>query len=205
MAGVSANPGIFHASDAVRIRVFPDTSVFPNGIYPIGSDGIVHLPLLGPVEVTGISPDSLITLITPVYSPFVRTNAFAAEPLIRLSLQGGFHQPGLYWFSPHENLWGVMQRAGGTLREDGFRKMQLIRDGIVRFNSLDLHVQAGDELDHIGLKTGDQIWVTPNPYRTFWQAFRQDALPVLTFVLASATTAIVFYNFYDNYTNQAQE
>ncbi|HEX2955669.1 MAG TPA: hypothetical protein VHO70_02485, partial [Chitinispirillaceae bacterium] len=47
----------------------------------------------------------------------------------------------------------------------------------------------------LGFRSGDVIRVLNRPKKTGWDVFRQDVLPLVTFALSSAVTAITLYEW----------
>lgn len=188
---------LFKPGNAVRVYVYPDTNVFPNGTYPIGDDGVLELPLLGGLNVLSMTKDSFLTILNTVYAAYVREINFQITPLIRIAFLGGFLTPGLYWVDPQKSLWESVQKSGGPVREDGISKMAWLRgDPPELHDSLAVSFKAGTSLKNLGFQSGDLITVTPRPVRTSWEIFRDDALPLLTFAISTVTTGILLYEAY---------
>jgi hypothetical protein len=86
-------------------------------------------------------------------------------------------------------LWDLVHRAGGTLSEDGLKKMRWTRDNKTIGSNLISYYQSGKSLSQIGFRSGDQIW-TPSPSeRNFWDN-------VVRYVLPVATLGISIYTVY---------
>ena len=190
---------VFQAGDALKITVFPDTAAFPSGIYRIDSDGYVDLPLIGFLHVAGLHIDTLQRLLNEKYVKFLPQPNLTVRPLVRISLLGGFNQPGLYWIDPRASLWSTVKQAGGTQREDGIAKIRWERDsGIVSKNIQPLF-QSGKSLYTLEFKSGDQLCVTPRPLQTSWEKFSTNILPIASLILSttiSITSAYITYEVY---------
>jgi polysaccharide export outer membrane protein len=188
---------VFQGGDAIKISVFPDTNAFPGGIYEIDSDGYVDLPLVGFLQVTGLSGRTLEQLLKEKYVKFLPQPNLTVRPLVRIGLLGGFNRPGLYWIDARESIWAAVRSAGGTQREDGIVKIRWVRDSGIVAKNISGHFQAGKSLYAMGFKSGDQLCVTPRPRETVWERFRSNILPIASIVLSTAVSAAMAYITYD--------
>lgn len=180
----------FQSGDALRITAVPDTG-FPNGIYQIHRNGNVDLPMLGIVKVVPSRKDSFELLIRQGYVQYIKDPNIQVHRMIRVSLLGGFIKPGLYWISPEATLWNSIYMAGGTINEDGIKKMRWERNGKIVKRKLISDFESGKTLDEMGFKSGDQISVTSRSKKSSWEIILQDVMPVLSFVIAIVTTVSV--------------
>lgn len=176
----NAHPTSFAAGDAIEIITFPDTLAFPSGVYLIDGEGYVDFPIIGYLKVINMTPNALTALLAEKYVDYMRYPLMSVRPVIRVAFQGGFFQPGLYWVSPNMSLWDALKIAGGTQRTDGCRKLRWERSNKIVSNNLVSLLEEGKSLYQIGFKSGDQITVLQQPYRTKWEIFRTDILPMLT-------------------------
>jgi hypothetical protein len=172
----------FNPGDAVQISVYPDTSSFLHDIYSIDGNGNVYLPIKGKVKISEMSKVEFESYLKQNYTSYLRYPEVQVRPLIRVSLLGGFARPGLYYVDPDYSMWDLVRLAGGTLREDGLKKMKWERDKDVVQKNLIPYYESGNALWTIGFRSGDQIW-TPTPRdRTFWTTFRDISLIITTAV-----------------------
>jgi protein involved in polysaccharide export with SLBB domain len=185
----------FKTGDAVRIIVYPDSMGFPGGIYPIDSHGFVDLPIIGYLKVIDMSPEQIEQLLTEKYSAYLPRPNIAVRPAYRISLLGGFLKPGLYWVNPRESLWDAVEKAGGTQREDGIRKIRWERDSKIIKNTIIPEFQSGASLYSIGFKSGDQLRVTPRPRQQFLESFQTNIMPFFSLLL-SAVSIFAMYQYY---------
>jgi protein involved in polysaccharide export with SLBB domain len=203
----SAMPAIkliqpFSPGNALSITVYPDTASFLNGIYRIDDNGYTDLPIIGLVQVTSQEPAALEKLLAQKYIDYLARPNIQVRPLIRVALQGGFRNPGLFWADPRENLWSLVARGGGTLREDGIKKIHWERDSGIVSKKIVADFQSGLSLTALGFRSGDQLWVTSRPKQVFWDVFRADVLPVLSIILSATSTAATAYFSYQAYNNR---
>ncbi len=189
----------FKKGDAFRIVVFPDTAHFLNGVYHIDDSGKVFLPVIGTMKVSSITEKNLTLLLDTIYLPYLRYPNVLVQPLVRVSLLGGFIKPGLFYVSPRASLWDAIELAGGTIREDGIKKIKWARDGSIVKKDLLTDFQAGTSLSSMGFRSGDQIFVTHVPKRDSWEIFREEVLPLLSLVIGTAATAATAYFTFETY------
>ncbi len=189
----------FESGDALRVRVFPDTNSFVNGIYPIDGNGDVDFPIIGKVRVINKAPDSLVSMLKEAYITYLRYPNVQVSPLMRLAFVGGFYKPGLYYVAPTSTLFQSMVAAGGTQREDGVLQMRLERDRKVIKSNLVADFQSGQSVVELGYRSGDQICVIQRPIETSWEKVRNNLIPVLSFALSAVSTTATLYLTYESY------
>lgn len=193
-SSVAAHPLPFKPGDALEIVTFPDTAGFPSGFYPIDGEGFVDFPIIGYTKVTEMSCEALAKLLAEKYVDFMRYPHMKIRPAIRVALNGGFFRPGLYWIDPHATLWEAIQKAGGTQRMDGFKKLKWERNNLIVSKDLVPVIEEGKSLYQIGFKTGDQLTVLQQQHRTNWEVFRMDVVPLITVSLSTVISALTLYN-----------
>ncbi len=186
----------FAPGDGLRVTVYPDTASFLNGVYPIDDEGCVDLPIVGMIRVVGKSPEQVQQELSEAYVEYLRYPNVRVRPLIRVTLLGGFFRPGLYYVDPRENMWSLVRMAGGTERDDGVEKLLWRRDGEILDDDLVSLFQSGKSLKTIGFTSGDQITVTHRPNQRFWDTFRDDILPVLSFAITAVSSSMTVYISY---------
>lgn len=184
----------FVPGDAIMITTTPDTG-FPNGIYPVYGDGFVDLPMIGPLQVTKMSRAEFEEKVKEVYIPLLRYSSILVRRVISISFQGGFQRPGVYWVSPGATLWYALSLCGSTIREDGLRKIKWERNGeLMEQRVIDL-LNTPKPMSELGIRSGDVMRVINRQKRTGWDVFRQDVLPLISFGLSTAVTAITLYEW----------
>jgi polysaccharide export outer membrane protein len=144
--------------DALAVAIWREPEL--SDTIPVNDRGQVVLPLLGPREVQGISPDSLERQLEREYSEYVRSPAVSITALRRISILGSVREPGLYPVDATVTLSDALAMAGG-LSPDGDRDgIQLVRGGEVMRESL----QASMLVGALPIQSGDQIWVEQRPW-----------------------------------------
>jgi len=185
--------------DAFRISVFPDTVHFLNGTYHVDDNGKAFLPVAGPVKIDNLNEKNLTALLDTIYLPYLRYPTLRVEPLIRVSLLGGFRSPGLFYISPSASLWDALVLAGGPVREDGLKLIRWERDGAVIKKNLLPEIQTGMSLSTLGIRSGDQLWVTHEVRRDGWEIFQTDILPILEITVTAASAVATMFFSYETY------
>ncbi|RME25251.1 MAG: hypothetical protein D6798_09415 [Deltaproteobacteria bacterium] len=148
--------------DVLAIEVFQEDSL--SGEFVVAEDGTIDFPLLGRVEVDGLSPseiDALLTrrlgaefLVDPQVQ--VQVRAFASKPVRVL---GAVKKPGIYQLSGPTSVLEIVAMAGG-MSTTGVTELRITRRGradpiVVRLDG----AEAGDGTWN--LEEGDTILVMP--------------------------------------------
>jgi protein involved in polysaccharide export with SLBB domain len=185
----------FQSGDALKIITYPNTDSFPSGIHIIDKDGYCDLPMVGFTKVTTMTPPQLEKLLLEKYAAFLPRLNLVVRPLYRVSLIGGFYRPGLYWVDPRESMWNLIERAGGTQREDGLKKIRWERNGAPVSKNILPYYQTGQSLFSIGFKSGDQLWVTAKPKLELGDVFRNDVMPVFSLLISVASVYVMYETY----------
>jgi protein involved in polysaccharide export with SLBB domain len=180
-SGISATrPG-----DFLRITVWPDQTL--GGEFPIDADGNVYLPFLGEVSATGMSIGQLSERLRQGYQTAQRNAVVTVTPLYRIGVLGGVNRPGLYYVPPTDNIFDVINQAGGyniRAKEDQISVVR--RDEVIRLNAEEAF-KTGDLLpmEALALRSGDQILVPqgmePMRFRD-WLALGNFLMTTLLFI-----------------------
>jgi protein involved in polysaccharide export with SLBB domain len=189
----------FKKGDAFRLIVSPDTAHFLNGIFQIDDNGEALLPIVGKLKVDNMSEKKLTAFLDSQYLSYLRYPDLRVQPLIRVAMLGGFLRPGMYYLSPTSSLWDALAQAGGPVREDGLKKIHWERGNVVLKETLLPDIEAGASLYKIGIRSGDQLWVTHVPKRDGWEIFQTNVLPILTMSISTAATVATLYFSYQAY------
>ena len=146
----SARPG-----DVIRLAIWrePDLS----GDFMIDERGMLVLPRLGPIDVTGRSPDSLRQEIAGLYEAFLNHRSISVTLLRRVQVLGAVRNPGLFAADPTMTLGDLLAQAGGATPDGNAEKLQLIRRGDRVAGTIGSSTIIGDS----PLRSGDQLFV-PN-------------------------------------------
>jgi protein involved in polysaccharide export with SLBB domain len=185
----------FQSGDALKIITYPNSDSFPNGIRIIDNDGYCDLPIVGFTKVTSMTPQQLEKILLEKYAAYLPRLNLVVRPLYRVSLLGGFYKPGLYLVDPRESMWNVIERAGGTQREDGLTKIRWEHAGTIVTNNILPYYQTGQSLYSIGFKSGDQLRVTQKPKMELGDVFRNDIVPVFSLLISVASVYVMYETY----------
>lgn len=175
----------FMPGDGVRITVYPDSQSFLNGEYPIDSDGNIFLPIVGKYFILNQTPQNFQKYLSTTFTPYLRFPEVQVQPLVRVSLLGGFERPGLYFVEPERSIWDLIHLAGGPVHENGLRHMRWERDRSIVNKDLIKYIESGESIQKIGFISGDQIWTPSEKPKGIWNiAVREflirDIVPLTT-------------------------
>jgi len=153
---------IFQPGNAVRILVWDldkgqDTDVTFSRDYPINPDGYIIMPLIGEVRVKGLTAFELMQNLEERFSAYLMNPYVYVRPLIRVTMQGAFNQPGSYRMDPQGSLWDLVRAAGGPTANCDLTSIRVERGGTVVMNKILESFERGYSLEEIGIESGDQI------------------------------------------------
>ena len=155
---------IFRPGDAINVVVWEylyeeRRNLDFSGIYPINPEGYVALPLVGEIRIKALTLDEVTKLIKEKYSEYLKEPYVYVRPLIRVTMQGAFRQPGLYLIDPSKSLWDLVALAEGPRAGANLEKLQVRRGGEIVIDGLLNAYERGYSLEEIGIETGDQVIV----------------------------------------------
>lgn len=156
---VGTSPETLRPGDLLRVSVWPDAEL--SGEFPVETDGLVYLPFLGGVQVTGVPVDQLRREIREGFQGAQRNAVVAVTPLYRIGVTGSVRAPGAYLVPPTDGFFDVIAQAGGfdiRAKED---QVRVVRDGQVIVLNAEDAINRGETLplDALSLRSGDQIIV----------------------------------------------
>lgn len=152
-------------SIAVNVQRFPDLSFQST----IDIEGNISAPLLGKVQVTGLTLDGVQAKIREnlnkfVVDPQVEVSLTGTRPA-QITISGEVVRPGYYTLQPGVQLASVLLTAGGATNEGDLRTIIVRRKSIVD-NSFDEQridiftpLQNGTSLPDFRLQDGDAVIV----------------------------------------------
>jgi polysaccharide export outer membrane protein len=182
-----SDPYLLGPGDTIQINVFEEPQFSgENGRQEILVDGSITLPLIGAIEVEGLTLEQTANLLTQELSsllkfPIVTVRLVDARPL-RVTVVGEVERPGSYAVSPEEAgsvvqgqvlgartlgppvLTEAIRLAGGITESAQVREIQILRqqrNNQTRTINVDLWelLQSGDSSQDITLRNGDRIVV----------------------------------------------
>jgi polysaccharide biosynthesis/export protein len=166
----TANSYTLGPGDRVRVDVFnvPEYS----GEYPVLVDGTLNLPIIGPVQVAGLTLLQTSRSLEAAYRGYVRNPNVTVGLLIprplQIAIAGEVNRAGSYTIPLTETrkfptLSQAVQLAGGASQTANLRRVRLTRvsNGVRRVGEFDLLalLQSGDVSQDITLRDGDVIFI----------------------------------------------
>lgn len=171
------------AGDVIRVDIFnvPEYSA-DNGTYPVRMDGTIGVPLVGSVDVQGMTVEQAAQVLAARYTPLLTrpprlTVTLVRTRPVRIALAGEVKRPGTYVIdfaggATTENFSGTqlptlteaIQASGGVTYQANVRDIEVIRpqrsgqDLVLRANLWDL-IQRGDLDQDLRLRDGDRVIV----------------------------------------------
>ena len=175
----------FRPGRALQVTIWQEPEL--SGEYSIDSEGYVIMSLIGRIQVSRYTKDSLESYLTAEYSNYLRNPIIMIEPLIRVGVLGLVRFPGLFKVSPHSPLWDVVDLAGGPTSRANLKKFQVMRDGKVVNSDLLGAFENGASLHNIGIESGDLVIVPSTRRRMEWRT-------VIALMSMAITTTFLIIN-----------
>jgi polysaccharide export outer membrane protein len=154
------------AGDVLEVEIWQQPEL--SSVVTVYSDGTIVLPVVGSVEVEGITPAEAADLISRRFMTFnprisqvaVRVTEFNSKSLYVL---GEVADPGRYSFERIPDLVTVLSEAGGVNAAAALSEILILRTDSLRGRSLGVDVEnlinQGNLSSLPGLRPGDVIWV----------------------------------------------
>jgi protein involved in polysaccharide export with SLBB domain len=138
--------------DLIRLRIWrePDFS----GDFGVNEAGVVILPRLGALKVSGEKPESLKVKLIREYQKFL-TSSIEVVFLRRVQILGAVQKPGIYQVDPIMTIGDALALAGGISSGGREDEVQVIRAGEELPGTVSGRTVIGDS----PLRSGDQLYV----------------------------------------------
>ena len=148
--------------DKLSIEYFGNENMTKEGF--IGRTGVLHLPLLGPITLAGLTFSEASSLITKkVKSELIGTDIFITLSELRsidIYLVGAAFKPGAYAVSALSTITNALFASGGPNEVGSLRNIQLKRNGkLVKEFDLYSLLLKGDTSNDVRLQQGDVIFI----------------------------------------------
>lgn len=168
---------ILRPADVISVSVFREEQLSLPEV-TVGADGRIALPLIGTVEVAGLTPAQFAGQVERalgaryLHNPAVAINVVSYGSHL-VTVEGAVKEAGVYEFVPGTRLSGGISLADGPERIAKLTEIAVFRDSpdgrsVARF---DLQaVRAGTMIDPV-LQPGDRIVVGTDSLNVFWQDF----------------------------------
>lgn len=162
-------------NDVINVSVFREPDLTLNTV-PISATGEVSMPLLGPMQVSGLTASQLEGRLEEMLSaqylrfPDVTVNIVQYGSHL-VTVEGSVSSPGIYNFSPGTKLSGALALGGGpspVADTDDIAVFRQTSDGIAIAKFDYLAMQSGTMIDPV-IEPGDRVVVGLNNLSQFWQ------------------------------------
>jgi polysaccharide export outer membrane protein len=159
-------------SDVLAVTVYDNDDL--NTVARVNSEGTIIMPLIGPIQVTGLKVTDVVNRITDMYA-----DGYLVNPQVTVFVQeyrsskatvlGEVNQPGLHELQGHISFLEVISKAGGLTGHAGNvaiikrRKNRNGEDPAVITINLEKLVEQGDLSLDLPIQNGDRIYVKKAP------------------------------------------
>ncbi len=154
---------IFQPGDAVKIQVWElknravtERNEILSRDYLINSNGDIVIPIIGEVRVVGLTEIELMQTLQEKLGAYLADPYVLVRPLIRVTLQGAFENPGSYRIDPSDSFWDLVA-LGVPISNCDIEGIWVERGGKVILKKLLRSFEEGYSLDDVGIESGDQI------------------------------------------------
>jgi protein involved in polysaccharide export with SLBB domain len=162
--GPATDPGdVLRPGDVVRLRIWMEPEL--SGDFPVGEQGIVVLPRIGPVATGGEPAGVLRERVVAAYAAFLAHTSIDVILLRRVQVLGAVRNPGLYHVDPSMSLGDVLALAGGTTTHGRIDRVALMRGG----HRVPAELSPTTAVAGSSIRSGDQLrvpeksWAARNP------------------------------------------
>lgn len=178
LADIPSSAYTLGAGDAVRVDIFRVPQYSTES--PVLSDGTLNLPLIGKVNVDGLSLEAASDAISQRYSQYLRrpliTLTLLSRRPIQVGIAGEVSSPGAYTVSQDNQqsvrLSQLIETAGGITQTADLSQIQISRSTpsgsqqTIQVNLWDL-IKNGNLRQDLVLKDGDAVFIptaiSPSP------------------------------------------
>jgi len=155
--------GALRPGDSIKLGIWrePDLS----GEFGVNESSEVVLPRLGPINVEGLSPDSLKRLLTRAYGAFLVNPSIEVTLRRRISILGAVRNPGIYPVDPTVTVGDALALAGGANPDGKPDRVELRRAS----ERIEVKLDRGSMLANTPIRSGDELyvpqkgWISRNP------------------------------------------
>lgn len=129
----------------------------------VDGSGNIYLPLVGKVNVNGLTVDQARLLLEEKYKYYLKNPSIVIEiseyKSKAIYLMGQFREPGTYYMDRPMKLLHGMSLGKGLVESANFRSARILREG--RIMPVDVYrlLREGDVSQNVWLRQGDVIYV----------------------------------------------
>ncbi len=159
---------IVQPGDLLRIKFWPEQQY--SGDYQVETSGVVAIPLLGELNVSGQALSEVRTEVRDRYRALTTNGVAIVSLQFRVSVLGQVARPGLYPVDATQSVFDALSQAGGPTNNADLSHIRLLRrDHVVILNAAQA-IATGAPTLGILLESGDRIVVPARQFTWFtWQ------------------------------------
>lgn len=159
--------------------------------YPIRPDGKVSLPLIGDVQVGGLTIPQVVETLEEDYRPYLGDAQFMVNVIkfhpITVAVIGEIAKAGAYDFDRPPTLLEALSEAGGPTDFAADSHVEVLHDGKVRYD-VNLQELLQGKAPSVQLGDGDVVSVPTTWYKPYAQN-----MPVFASVFATIVTLMFVF------------
>ena len=165
----------------VKLR-WPNATDQLEGKFPVESNGRVHLPVIGAVDVAGKRTEVVQAELRNRLGAEQQQAVIVIEPLFAVAINGEVRVPNVYDFHPGQTAFDAITRAGGYTEMAEQKKVLLVRAGDARLLEAGSANALAAILAQTPLQSGDRIQVNRRGRITVqtWLNILQTAIAAVT-------------------------
>lgn len=187
------NPSSLASNQAMLANNAADVN-YLNG-YPINTQGTLELPLVGKLELAGLTLKEAKELVEQEVKNYI-TDAYIQVRLggIRYSALGEFNRPGRYAILQSQvTIFEAIANAGDLTVLANRQKALIIRQyqGGAKLHELDLTDRGIFNSEFYYLRPNDQIYLEPLPVRQFGSGVGVTGFQTVTTLLSAISSALL--------------
>ena len=146
-----------HAGDVLQLRFWPDNSL--SGDYAVLASGRVSIPLVGEVDVVGVTLDGVLNVMRDRYRETTENGVVTGSLIFRISVLGAVHQPGIYPSGAGATLFDLISAAGGFSQTADLERIRIVRNGqTIAVNATEVYADGAGAL-LVPMQSGDRVVV----------------------------------------------
>jgi protein involved in polysaccharide export with SLBB domain len=125
----------------------------------VNERGIVLVPTVGHIPVSGLSPDSLERRIIRAYTGRVDATRVDVQMLRAITVTGGVKAPSVHLADGATTVLSLVAKAGGAIRPGGDSRVYIVRNA-----ESTREVSVADRIADVGIRASDQLYVQDPPF-----------------------------------------
>ncbi len=177
---------ILRPGDLLRIKFWPEQQY--SGDYQVETSGIVAIPLLGELNVSGKALSEVRNEVRDHYRALTTNGVAIVSLQFRVSVLGQVARPGLYPVDATQSVFDALSQAGGPTNNADLSHIRLLRsDHVVVLNAAQA-IATGAPTLGVLLESGDRIVVPARQFTWFTWQNALTALQTVGLIVALART-----------------